>query len=192
MKIVRDIVVIGAGLGGLSAIAKIASTWPRELPVSVLIALTTPDQPARSVLQIIESYAPIGVTFAIDNEPIRPGHIYVSPLRKHLSVGLFGVIRVEEHGFFDTVQPSVNRLFSAASVVFGARVIGVILSGNQYDGAQGMQDIEEAGGASIVQDPGDAGAPVMPRHVLHNNRPRYRVKAAEIEPLIRRLVIGET
>lgn len=192
MNIVRDIVVIGAGLDGLSAIAKIASTWPEDLPVSVLIALTTPDQPAKNVLQIIDSYAPIGVAFAINNEPIEPGRIYISPPGKHLSVGRFGVIRIDEPSFFDSVQPSVNRLFSAAAVVFGARVIGVILSGNQYDGVQGMKDIDAAGGATIVQEPGDASAPQMPRHIVQNDHPRYRVKASEIEPLIRRLLFSET
>lgn len=189
--IVRDIVVIGAALGGLSAIAKIASTWPEAMPVSVLIALATPDQPAKNVLQIIDSYASVGVTFAVNNESIKPRHIYVSPPGKHLSVGRFEVLRVEEPSFFDSVQPSVNRLFAAAAVVFGPRVIGVVLSGNHYDGAQGMRDIEAAGGVTIVQQPRDASAPQMPRHVLEKNSPQYSLKASEIEPLIRRLLVGE-
>jgi two-component system chemotaxis response regulator CheB len=192
MKVVRDMVVIGAGLGGLSAIAKIAATWPEGLPVSVLVALTTPDQPAKNVLQIIDSCAPVEVTFAVNNEAIKPGRIYVSSPGKHLSIGRFGVIRVDDPSFFDSVQPSVNRLFSAASIVFGARVIGVILSGNQYDGVQGMKDIEAAGGVTIVQEPDDADAPQMPRHVLKNDSPRYIVKAAEIESLLWRLVAGDT
>lgn len=192
MKIVRDVVVIGAGLGGLSAIAKIASSWPTEMHVSVLVALTTPDQPAKNVLQIIDSYAPVEVALAVNNEPIKPGRIYVSPPGKHISVGRFGVLRIDEPSFFDSVQPSVNRLFSAAAVVFGARVIGVILSGNQYDGVQGMKDIEAAGGVTIVQEPDDADAPQMPRHVLQNDSPRYVVKASEIESLLWRLVVGDT
>lgn len=192
MKIVRDVVVIGAALGGLSAIAKIAATWPRKLPVAVLIALATLDQPVENVLQIIESYAAVPVTVAVNNKPIQPGHIYVSPPGKHLSVGRFGVLRVEEPSFFDSVQPSVNKLFSTAAVVFGARVIGIILSGNQYDGVQGMKDIAAAGGVTIVQEPDDASAPQMPRHVLQNDHPRYRAKADEIEPLVRRLIVGET
>ena len=192
MRIVRDIVVIGAGLGGLSAIAKIASTWPRELPVSVLIALTTSDQPAKNVLQIIDSYAPVGVAFAVNNERIEPRRIYVSPPGKHLSIGRFGVIRIDEPSFFDSVRPSVNRLFSAAAAVFGARVIGVILSGNQYDGVQGMKDVEAAGGVTVVQAPDDADAPQMPRHVLKNDSPRHIVTAAELKPLIWRLVAGDS
>jgi two-component system chemotaxis response regulator CheB len=192
MKIVRDVVVIGAALGGLSAIVKIASTWPRELPVAVLIALVTPDQPVENVLQIIESYAAVPVTVAVNDEPIELGHIYVSPPGKHLSIGRFGVLRVDEPSLFDSVRPSVNKLFSTAAVVYGRRVIAIILSGNQYDGVQGMKDIAAAGGVGIVQEPDDASSPQMPRHVLQNDHPRYRAKAAEIAPLVRRLIVGET
>lgn len=192
MQIQRDVVVMGAALGGLTAIAKIASTWPRKLPVSVLIALATQDQPADMVLRIIESYAHVGVSFAVQGELIKPGHIYLSPPGKHLSIGRLGIARLDEPTFFDTVQPSVNRLFSSAAVVYGPRVIGIVLSGNQYDGAQGLRDIEEAGGTSIVQDPEDAVAPQMPRHVVRNDSPRYRSKASEISLLVQRLVLGKT
>lgn len=192
MEIQRDVVVMGAALGGLTAIARIASTWPRKLPVSVLIALATQDQPADMVLRIIESYAHFGVSFAVHGELIKPGHIYLSPPGKHLSIGRLGIVRLDEPSFFDTVQPSVNRLFSSAAVVYGPRVIGIVLSGNQYDGAQGLRDIEEAGGTSIVQDPEDAVAPQMPRHVVRNNSPRYRSKASEISLLVQRLVLGKT
>lgn len=192
MKIVRDIVVIGAGLGGLSAIAKMASSWPKELPVAVLIALATEDQPADTVLQIIDSYASFHVSFAIHDKLIEPGHIYVSPLGKHLAIGRLGVTRIDEPSFFDTVKPSVNRLFSAAAVVYGSRVIAVILSGHQYDGVQGLRDVEAAGGVSIVQDPEDASVPRMPRHVIKNDHPRYSAKASEIAPLVQRLIRGET
>jgi len=192
MKIVRDVVVIGAAMGGLSAIARIASDWPRELPVSVLIALSTQDQPAATVLQIIGSYAHLRVGLAVDGEAVKLGRIYVSPPGKHLSVGRSGVVRLDKPGFFDAPPPSINRLFAAAAVVYGARVIGVVLSGDLYDGVQGMRDIEAAGGIGIVQDPDDAPSPQMPRHVIRNDSPRYCVKASEIAPLVQQLVAGKT
>lgn len=192
MKTIRDVVVIGASLGGLTAIAKIASNWPRALPVSVLIALNTRDQPAKTVLRIIESYAHVNVTLAVDGESIKPGHIYVSPPNRHLTMGERRVLKLEDPRFFDNAHPSVNRLFVAAAAVYGPRVIGVVLSGNQHDGVQGMQAIEAAGGVGIVQDPDDAIAAQMPRHVIRSESPHYCVKAFEVSPLVRRLVAGKT
>lgn len=192
MKIVRDVVVIGGGLGGLSAIVKIASTWPSDLPVSVLIALATSEHPAKNVLQIIDSYAPVGVAFAVANEPVVPGRIYVSPPGKHLSVGGLEIVHLSEPNLSDGAVPSINRLFSSAALVYGKRLIGVVLSGNQYDGVQGMKDIEAVGGVTIVQEPEEAHSPQLPRHVLHNDHPRYRVNAFEIKALIRRLAAGDS
>jgi two-component system chemotaxis response regulator CheB len=67
----------------------------------------------------------------------------------------------------------------------------MVLSGHQYDGVQGMRDVEAAGGVSIVQDPEDASVPRMPRHVISNDHPRYSVKASELAPLVGRLIGGE-
>lgn len=96
-----------------------ASTWPRKLPVSVLMALATQDQPVEMVLRINVSYACVGVSFAVNGEPIWQGHIYVSPPGKHLSVGRLGIVRRDEPSFFYTDaaigQPTV--FFPCAAVV---------------------------------------------------------------------------
>jgi two-component system chemotaxis response regulator CheB len=188
MKTARDVVVIGAALGGLTAIAKIASNWPQGLPLSVLIALNTRDQPARTVLQIIESYTHVSVTLAVEGETIQPRRIYVSPPNKHLTVGPLGVVKLEDPGFFESASPSIDRLFATAALVYGPRVIGIVLSGNSHDGVQGMHAVEAAGGVGIVQDPEDAIASRMPRNVIRNDHPHYCVKASEISPLVKRLV----
>jgi two-component system chemotaxis response regulator CheB len=143
------------------------------------------------VLQVIDAYAPFQVASAINGEAIEPGHIYVSAHGKHLSIGRPGIVRIEEPSFFDNVHPSINRLFSAAAVVYGSRVIAVVLSGNQYDGVQGLRDVAAAGGVSIVQDPEDASAPQMPRHVINNDHPRYTREVVRITHLVRRLIAGE-
>lgn len=130
MAQVRDIVVVGASLGGVSAIAKIAQGWPIELPTSVLIALATPEQPALVVLQIIASYAPVPVAYATHGETIKPRHIYLSPPGKHLLVGRDGILLLDSGNSFETSKPSVNRLFASAAAIFGPRIMGIILSGN--------------------------------------------------------------
>lgn len=189
MAQVRDVVVIGAALGGVSAIAKIAQSWPAELPTSVLIALATPDQPAPVVLQIIASYAPVPVAYATHGETVKPRHIYLSPPGKHLVVGQGGVLRLDSGNAFDTSRPSVNWLFASAAAIFGPRIIGIILSGNSKDGVQGMLDIEAAGGIGIVQDPAEAGAPQMPASTIRRDHPRYQLKAREIAPMVRKLTM---
>lgn len=187
----RDIVVIGASLGGLTAIARIALGWPPHLPAAVLVALDLPDQPPAMVLQILDSYAPVRVAYAVQGEVVKHRHIYLSPPNKHMLVAEGGVLRLDGGNAFDTTRPSINRLFSSASFVYGRRVIAVVLSGNTRDGAQGMLDVEAAGGVGIVQEPDDAVDPTMPLHVIERDHPRYRVKAADIAATVQKVMSGE-
>ena len=189
MAQVRDIVVIAARLGGISALARVAQGWPAELQTSALVALDTPEQPATSVLQIIASYAPVPATFAVHGEPIKPRQIYLSPPGKHLLVCIGGGLIVDAGNAFDSTRPSVNRLFASAAAVFGPRVIGIILSGHAKDGVQGMYDIAEAGGIGIVQEPDEATQPYMPLNVIRRDHPRYVMKAREIGPMVKRLMM---
>ena len=192
MKHVRDIVVIGASLGGVTAIAKIALSWPAYLPATVMVALSMPNQPPAVVLQIIDSYAPVRVAFAIEGEAVKLRHIYLSPPNRHLVVGIGGVLRLDNGNAFDSTRPSVNRLFASAAAVYGPRVIAIVLSGNSLDGAQGMLDVEAAGGIGIVQEPDDAVDPTMPRSAIENDHPRYRVKASQIAGLVQQLMTRDT
>jgi len=191
MTVIRDIVVVGAALGGVTAMAKLAATWPRELPATVLVALATPEQPSEMVLQIIKSYAPVAVSYAVHGETVKRRRIYLSPPGKYLFVGSGGVLYLDGGNSYDTSRPSINRLFAAAAVVYGPRVIGIVLSGDSKDGAQGMCDIASAGGIGIVQEPDDAGSPRMPENVIRNDHPRYIAKATEIAALVKMLMLSD-
>ncbi|MDM0015489.1 chemotaxis protein CheB [Variovorax sp. J22P168] len=185
---VRDIVVVGAALGGVTAIAKMASCWPAELPATVIVALVTPKQPAPMVLQILKGYAPVSVVYGKHGEVVKRGTIYLSPPGKHLLVRGGGVLQLAGVGAFEDNLSSIDRLFISAAAVYGRRLIGVVLSGEARGGAKGLEEIEAAGGIGIVQDPKEAAEPQLPRHVIENDSPHYCVKAGEIPALVKRLM----
>jgi len=190
MAIIRDIVVVGAALGGVTAIAKLAATWPAELPATVLVALATPEQPPEMVLQILKTYAPVAVAYAVHGDTVKSRRIYLSPPGSHMFVGSGGVLYLDKGNAYDTSRPSINRLFAAAAMVYGPRVIGIVMSGDTKDGAQGMRDIADAGGVGIVQEPDDATASRMPENVIRNDHPRYIAKAADIAALVKMLMLN--
>lgn len=190
MNHLRDIVVVGASPGGVTALAGIVRGWPADFPASVLVAMSTPEQPAPMVLQILASYAPMKVSFATDGDRVGPGRIYLAPFDAHLTVGSGGVLQVDRGHAFEGPRPSINLLFAAAARVYGRRVIGIVLSGNSTDGAQGLLEIEAAGGVGIVQEPGDAMDPRMPRNAIQHDSPQYRAKASEIAALVQKVAKG--
>jgi two-component system chemotaxis response regulator CheB len=87
-------------------------------------------------------------------------------------------------------RPSINVTFRSAARSYGKRVIGVLLSGMLDDGASGLWEIARQGGVTIVQDPDEARFPSMPVNALRDAPVDFRVRAAEIAPLLRSLVSG--
>jgi two-component system chemotaxis response regulator CheB len=63
-------------------------------------------------------------------------------------------------------RPSIDVLFESAADIYGCRLIGVILTGANHDGARGLQQIQAYGGLTIVQDPDTAEVPYMPQAAL--------------------------
>jgi two-component system chemotaxis response regulator CheB len=85
-------------------------------------------------------------------------------------------------------RPSIDALFRSAAYSYGARAIGVVLSGALDDGTSGLWSIKRLGGVAIVQDPRDANVAAMPESALAMVDVDHRLPAAAMGPLLRRLV----
>lgn len=187
----RDVVVIGAALGGLSALCKLLGGLPRQLNASILIALDIGSQPASSVLQILDAYAWMPVGYAVRGAPLLRGCIVLAPQDQHMRVAQPGEIALEPCGQLNEGGPSVDGLFETAAIVYGKRVIGVILTGGSHAGTRGAIAIEAAGGVCVVQDPDEAVDAEMPLSVLRRDHPDYCIGVERMAPLLIRLVAGE-
>lgn len=187
----RDVVVIGAALGGLSALCKLLGALPRGMNASILIALDIGSQPASSVLQILDTYAWMPVGYAVHGAPLLKGCIVLAPRDQHMRIAQPGEIALEAHGQLSEGGPSVDSLFETAALVYGKRVIGVVLTGGSHAGTRGAIAIEGAGGVCIVQDPDEAVDAEMPLSVLRRDHPDYCIGVARMAPLLMRLIAGE-
>jgi hypothetical protein len=68
-------------------------------------------------------------------------------------------------------RPAADPLFISAAEFFGSRVLGLVLSGGDGDGAEGLRIIKERGGTALVQDPKEAETPAMPRSAIVADHP---------------------
>jgi len=157
-----ELVCIGASWGGLEALSKVLDDIPDEVRQPIAIAQHRhPDSSAGALPELLGLHIRRPVLDVDDKTPIEPRHVYVAPPDYHLLVepGAFA-LSVDER--VHHARPSIDVLFESAADAYGERVIGVILTGANEDGAAGLARIKERGGVAIVQDPADAARRTMP------------------------------
>jgi two-component system chemotaxis response regulator CheB len=182
-----DIIVVGASAGGLAAFKTLVAQLPDGLPATIFIVWhIAPDYPSL-LPQILAQVAALPVAHAVDGEPIETGRIYVAPPDRHLLVEP-GVVRLSRGPKENRFRPAIDVLFRSAARSYGARVMGVVLSGTLDDGAAGLYAIKERGGIAVVQDPCDALHPSMPRAALSTVAVDYCLPIIDIGALFSHLV----
>ena len=157
-----DLIVIGASWGGLHAVGEILAALPGDLDAAVVVAqhrrADTVDGGLAGLLSI-RSHLPVGDVD--DKQPIAKGHVYLAPPDYHLLIERdYFALSMDER--VHHARPSIDVLFESAADAYGDRVIGVILTGANDDGAAGLARIKAFGGVAIVQDPRDAERREMP------------------------------
>jgi two-component system, chemotaxis family, protein-glutamate methylesterase/glutaminase len=182
----KDIIVIGASAGGVEALRRLCANLPADLPAAVLVVQHLSPS-ARSVLpQLLNKAGPLPAKTPADGETLEAGRIYVAKPDHHLLLRP-GQILMRRGPFENRTRPAVNALFRSAAIAYGARVIGVVLTGLLDDGTDGLIAIKAVGGTSVVQDPNDAEWPSMPRNALKRDHVDHAVRLDEMGALLSRL-----
>lgn len=183
----RDIIVVGASMGGVEALSALAGQLPADLPASVLVVQHTSEQSPGLLGEILSRAGPLAAATAKDGQCLEHGRIYVAPPNRHLLLTQSGV-RIVFGPRENRARPAIDALFRTAAVNCRSRVIGVVLTGLLGDGAAGLLAVHRCGGAAVVQAPGDAAYPEMPRRALAAVPDARQATLAELGPLLATLV----
>ncbi len=160
------LIVIGASLGGVSALIQLTAALPAGLPAAVLIVLHIGEH--KSILpSLLARNCPLPVAHARHGQPIEPGQVWVAPPDHHLLV-VDGRIQLGRGAKEHHARPAIDPLFRSAAIGHGPEAIGVVLTGLLDDGTAGLQAIKQCGGICVVQDPAEAFASSMPRSALRH------------------------
>lgn len=187
----RDIMVIGASLGGVAALRSLAAGLPPAMPAAVMAVLhMSPDYPS-TLDAVLRQAGALKVGFASHGSHIEPGVIRLAPPDRHLLV-VDDILELSRGPRENMSRPAVDPLFRSAAVAKGSRVVGVVLTGLLDDGTAGMEAIKRCGGVTVVQDPEDAEHPGMPQSVLNSGvEVDFCLPLADIPPLLARLAASE-
>jgi two-component system chemotaxis response regulator CheB len=158
-----DVIVIGASWGGLTALRAVLGPLDTGLAACVLVVQHRGHEDGH-LLDLLTGHCALEVREAEDKDALVHGHVLIAPRDYHLLVERDAVaLSVDEPVRFS--RPSIDVLFESAAAL-GPRVVGVVLTGSNADGAAGLAAIRRSGGLAIVQDPADAERAEMPAAAL--------------------------
>ena len=164
------VVAVGASTGGTEALRAMLTQFPADAP-AVLVAQHMPEYFTRLFAERLNGLCQIRVQEAVNNQPVRAGHVYVAPGGRHLRVspgsdqGRF-VLRVSADAPVNLHRPSVDVLFDSVASTLGSRAVGVILTGMGKDGAAGLLRMRRAGAYTLAQDEATSVVFGMPREAI--------------------------
>jgi two-component system chemotaxis response regulator CheB len=159
-------VVIGASAGAIQALTEILPALPADYPLPILIVVHVPASRHNILAPLFEKKCRMAVREVEDKETAAPGTIFFAPSDYHLLLERDGTLSLSSDEAVMHSRPSIDVLFESAADSFGARVVGIVLTGANGDGSVGLKAITDAGGTAVVEDPANAYSSVMPLAAL--------------------------
>src|SRR5579862_8194369 len=145
-----DIVVVGASMGGAAAIGKVLEGLPTDFGTPMAVVLHRSPDSSRGLVQMLQRCCALPIREPNDKEPIRSGYVYLAAPDYHLMI--YGdAFALSTDAPVSYARPSIDVLFETAAESYYSRVIGIVLTGANADGARGATRIREAGGMVLIQ-----------------------------------------
>ena len=183
-----ELLVIGGSAGSLQVILSLLAKAGDELPVPVLVVLHRNGVFESSLEELLSVRTGLTIKEVEEKDILKPGIVYICPADYH-------VLLEKDHSFsldyserVHFSRPSIDVTFRSAADVYGPGLIGLLLSGGNADGADGLAYIRNQGGLTIVQDPLTAEVPNMPRQAISLMQPDFIISADELSFFIRGLI----
>jgi two-component system chemotaxis response regulator CheB len=182
-----QLIVIGCSLGGMNALHTILSLLTRDFCVPIVVAQHRHRRSGDALPAYFRRETGLKVVDAEDKQWIEPGHVYLAPADYHLFVernGARGELSLSVDDAVRHSRPSIDVLFESAAEEYGDRLLGIVLTGANDDGARGAARIKALGGIVIAQDPATAEAPAMPRATIDAVQVDRILRLEEIAPFL--------
>lgn len=179
-----EAVVIGGSAGGVDALLQLLPALPAgyDLPVVCMLHLP-PDRESR-LAELFDERLPLPVREATDKGNIEAGTVYFAGPGYHLSVERDRTFSLSCEPPVHYARPAIDVLMESSADAWGPGLVGILLTGANHDGADGMAQIRARGGFTVVQDPDDAQVGVMPMEAIRRCNPHLVLPLARIQALL--------
>ncbi|NTW17162.1 MAG: chemotaxis protein CheB [Syntrophaceae bacterium] len=158
------VVCVGGSAGGLDAYTRLLKHLPADMGVAIVI-VNHLRKVATLLHEILPHYTKMPVELITERLDIEPNHVFIIPEKRDLHV-LDGEFRLKPiskpRGWPDVITVFMRSLTEN----WNGKLIAVIVSGFDGDGAAALHGIKEVGGITFAQKPETAGQPDMPESAI--------------------------
>lgn len=161
----KRVVVIGASTGGPRALCTLVPALPADIPAAILVVQHMPPGFTGSLARRLGGTSQIAVREARTGDSIQRGLGLVAPGGFHMVVNGDGDIGLNQDPPVCNVRPSVDVAMQSVARAYGARCLGVVLTGMGSDGSDGAAIIKAAGGSVVVEAESTCTVYGMPKSV---------------------------
>lgn len=173
-------IVIGASFGGLDAIKFILNELPRKFQTPVIIVLHIGNNNINTFIRLLDKNDNLTVKEAEEKEIIKEKTIYFAPPNYHLQIEDECSLSLSTAQKVNFSRPSIDVLFETAAWTFKHQLLGILLTGSNSDGAEGLKTIQKYGGTTIVENPDTAFAKTMPQSAIKKSVPDFILNLEDI------------
>ncbi len=180
-------IAIAVSTGGLDALGTLLPELPPDAPMAVIIVTHRAASADGFLATHLDALSQIPVKDADYGEAIRAGTAYLAPGGYHLHVEPDRTLRLSVDPPIAFCRPAADLLFESAAEVYAGDLVGVVLTGQNTDGAAGLRRIQARGGLTVVQNPETARAAGMPRAAIDSVNPDHVLDLDEVGPFLAQL-----
>jgi two-component system chemotaxis response regulator CheB len=160
------VIAVGASAGALDALRDLLPPLPPDFPAPIVVVVHVPPARESGLPAVLARECRLEVVEAEDKMALAAGKVAFAPPDYHLLIEAHGGLALSADPPVQYSRPSIDVLFESAASAFGPRALGILLSGANADGAQGLAAIARAGGLTWVQAPETAQVSTMPEAAL--------------------------
>ncbi|MDB5255903.1 MAG: CheB methylesterase [Chitinophagaceae bacterium] len=179
-----EAIVIGTSAGGLSALTALLSILPSYYSLPIIIVQHRSKDHQNLLEEVLQSKCLIKIQQAEEKESILAGVVYIAPPNYHLLIERDYTFSLTSDEPVNYSRPSIDVLFESAALVYANKLIGIILTGTNRDGSEGMSVIKQYAGLTIAQDPKEAEFPAMPLAAIQAHVIEQVWQLAEIQKFL--------
>jgi len=189
-----EAIVIGVSSGGMNALKFLFSRLPADFSIPIIIVQHVSARSDNEWIKLLNEKSYLTIKEADEKEKIacpteqslgrETGKVYIAPANYHLLIEKDRTFSLTIDELVNFARPSIDVLFESAAEAYKNKLIGIVLTGSNNDGAKGIKQIKEYGGLAIIQDPETAESPTMPASALAVIQPDYILSLEKIVQLL--------